>query len=237
MRTSTRHFDPMSANEKFEPIFPCRFRYLVLRTHCQQLDLNWDVEPIYNKGRCVELWMMMARPIIHDEPFRRRHPFSLQLISQVEFFDTKETSWLMNGQHSATRFVRTNLSVFSVLQVLKYLSNEQSRKKEPNPLLVRPRDRVHIHHMQIAEKEGGSWLSETTNHPQWNFPSFNWSLPLNPTCFCTGRAARNAIFSVWNWAVQKDLTRHQCRTGHSQWWRPPFNNGIGFQSEINGLSR
>ena len=196
MRTSTRHFDPMSANEKFEPIFPCRFRYLVLRTHCQQLDLNWDVEPIYNKGRCVELWMMMARPIIHDEPFRRRHPFSLQLISQVEFFDTKETSWLMNGQHSATRFVRTNLSVFSVLQVLKYLSNEQSRKKRTESFAC-PSQRPSAYTSYADSGEGRRQLTVRDHQP----PTVKLSL------FQLVATPEPHLFLYWESSEERDFLR------------------------------
>ena len=57
------------------------------------------------------------------------------------------------------------LPLGSYVQIFLYFRSYKSlntcpmnnlEKKEPNPLLVRPRDRVHIHHMQIAEKDGGS---------------------------------------------------------------------------------
>jgi len=50
-----------------------------------------QIEMFYNSGPCqtYHVWQILQFAA----------PFPLFLISQVEFFDTKETSRLMNGQH------------------------------------------------------------------------------------------------------------------------------------------
>ncbi len=185
------------------------------------------------KLRCANVRCGTWEPLIRDEPFRRRHPFPPAYLSG-RIFGHKETSWLMNGQHSATRFVQIFL-YFGPRSPSKYLSNEQSKKRaKPFIFWFQPRASTErIHHMQIVEKAATYCSRPLATHGAVKLSlqllaTLNPSL--NPTCFCT----RYAFFTVWNWMVKLKL-RHQCETSRT------FNEddlpytGMDSRREINAI--